>query len=222
MPSIINFQESRRKCPDLINELEKLGYECSLLEKDVAEDEDIDTQLTAWKNERFEKVHMFPLDLCKPDIHSAQFKKNASQILLLKDKYNENEAVVNVNSHILSIPGRGGPTQVSAIGLGAPKLLQLFLLIKSIHLISQQCGEDFSVNIVWGGTFNFTANSPIYQILTKGDLKLIGLPQKKLSGEFYSKDTLDAALKDQKIKAIQTLNLGYKLYILITNDWGNI
>ena len=116
-----------------------------------------------------------------------------------------------MNSHILSVQGRGTRAESEGIGNGITKLMQMVLLIKSTYLISKQCGEDCSVNVIWGGNFGVTPNSPIYSILTRQNLKLCALNSKRLTGEFFTKDQYDLICEKTMPYTVQTLNIHYKI-----------
>ena len=96
------------------------------------EQDDLDTLMTCWRKEKYEKVHVFTLNYNNPNVHAYFNKQNVSQICQLKNLEKNNEALLVVNSHILSCQGRGTNLEKDGIGHGIPKLMQMMLLINRL------------------------------------------------------------------------------------------
>lgn len=110
-----------------------------------------------------------------PNIDSYRLNKpNVCILALLKDKLitDAKEAYLVVNCHILYNCGRGDI-----------KLVQIMLIIKAINLIIEEIDDSWNVNIIFAGDFNSCPNSPIYEVLTQGNLEWLTQHKKKWSGQ---------------------------------------
>ncbi|DAZ93888.1 TPA: hypothetical protein N0F65_004735 [Lagenidium giganteum] len=125
----------------------------------------------------FRIVSSHPLEY-KVDGHAVLDRDNVALHVVLESKQNAGAApqrLIISNTHILFNPRRG-----------EVKLAQIQRLLESLEALSQKHSvNDVPCPVLLSGDFNLQPHSPLYHLLSSGDLNVAGLSPYFLSGQHF-------------------------------------
>ena len=127
---------------------------------------------TCYRSSRFSEVSVTPLEFFRPDTELLD-RHNVGIIVLLRPAVTRGSEIKTMgpplcvaNTHLLFNPRRGDV-----------KLAQLAILLAEIDKVVKSCkarGEH--CNLIMCGDFNSLPYTPLYQLITTGELYYQGLP----------------------------------------------
>ncbi|XP_053701249.1 protein angel homolog 1 [Synchiropus splendidus] len=173
LPDILCLQEVQENhyydqlCPALM----QMGYTCVFKCRTGAK---TDGCATCYRGSLFTEVSASLLDFHRPETGLLD-RHNVAVVLLLEPSasHPESPRLCVGNTHLLFNPSRGDV-----------KLAQLGLLLAEVHHLSKSCrDEDRRCDVVLCGDFNAVPHSPLYQLITTGELYIKGLPTWAISGQ---------------------------------------
>ncbi|XP_073683574.1 protein angel homolog 1 [Garra rufa] len=128
-----------------------------------------------YHSDRFTQLSVSLLEFRRPDCELLD-RDNVGIVLLLQPTAGQNEAfspVCVANTHLLFNPGRGDV-----------KLAQLAIVFAQIDVMIKKCrSEGRRCEVVLCGDFNALPNSPLWNLITTGQLYYHGLPAWMVSGQ---------------------------------------
>ncbi|KAM9777593.1 protein angel homolog 1 [Neosynchiropus ocellatus] len=182
----ILLQEIRRSLPDILclqevqenhyheqlcPALKQLGYACVFKCRTGTK---TDGCATCYHGSVFTEVSTSLLDFYRPETGLLD-RHNVAVVLLLEptDSTSKSPLLCVGNTHLLFNPSRGDV-----------KLAQLGLLLAEVDHLSKSCkAEGRRCDVVLCGDFNAVPHSPLYQLVTTGELYMKGLPTWVISGQ---------------------------------------
>ncbi|XP_030247392.1 protein angel homolog 1 [Sparus aurata] len=177
-PDILCLQEVQENhyheqlCPVL----SQMGYTCVYKRRTGTK---TDGCATCYRSSRFSEVSVTPLEFFRPDTELLD-RHNVGIVVLLRPAVTRGSEIKTMgpplcvaNTHLLFNPRRGDV-----------KLTQLAVLLAEIDKVVKSCkarGEH--CNLIMCGDFNSLPYTPLYQLITTGELYYQGLSAWMVSGQ---------------------------------------
>ncbi|XP_033844709.1 protein angel homolog 1-like [Periophthalmus magnuspinnatus] len=156
--------------------LTQMGYNCVYKRRTGTK---TDGCATCYRSSCFAELSIIEVEYFRPEIELLD-RHNVAIIVLLRPIVVQGSKIKAqgpplcvANTHLLFNPRRGDI-----------KLAQLAILLAEMDKVVQSCkrkGED--CNIILCGDFNSIPHTPLYQLITKGELYFQGLPAWMISGQ---------------------------------------
>ncbi|XP_072313927.1 protein angel homolog 1 [Eucyclogobius newberryi] len=177
-PDILCLQEVQENHfhEQLYPVLTQMGYTCVFKRRTGTK---TDGCATCYRSSWFAELSIIEVEYFKPEIELLD-RHNVAVLVLLRPMVVQGSEVVTqgpplcvANTHLLFNPRRGDI-----------KLAQLAILLAEMDKVVKSCkrgGED--CNIILCGDFNSVPHTPLYQLITEGELHFQGLPAWMISGQ---------------------------------------
>ncbi|CAL9686580.1 unnamed protein product [Knipowitschia caucasica] len=177
-PDILCLQEVQENhfYQELYPVLTQMGYTCVYKRRTGTK---TDGCATCYRSCSFAEISVREVEYFRPDIELLD-RHNVAIIVLLRPVLIQGSQVQAqgpplcvANTHLLFNPRRGDI-----------KLAQLAILLAEMDKLVKSCqkkGED--CNVILCGDFNSVPHTPLYQLITKGELYFQGLPAWMISGQ---------------------------------------
>lgn len=178
VPDIVCLQEVQENHfhQQLHPVLTQMGYTCVYKRRTGSK---TDGCATCYRSSCFAELSVIEVEFFRPDVELLD-RHNVAVIVLLHPMVVEGSEVKAqgpplcvANTHLLFNPRRGDI-----------KLAQLAILLAEMDKVVKSCrAKGEHCNIILCGDFNSVPNTPLYQLITQGELYFQGLPAWMISGQ---------------------------------------